>query len=731
MLKKITLIVLLLILSADFCVSQNLSVIFYDDITSINNIWPRIEASSGEDKLLNYIEESLDSKGISYNKFDFEDSEIKHSFSSCIEVTINGEKKDTIILAIPINHSIDEMYEYSGTINIALALEILRQVQNVNPVITLKILFLSAEFGEDPAYPLGSNLFLENFYPDYPVSVIYLNLKRIPSRLIVRCGAKGIVSPHWFLDFISESLNSVNLKFLIRGNENQLFRMGLTDRTSIIEPYLYEGYPSAVFEGEYNTIPFEYKELWPELFINYFWTYTGILENGFPSEWDQHYLFFQISDFYLILGEEIYIILILILFGIIILYILFNSKQVLFHLTKIIRKSWIIMIYLITTFVFFYVSTLILNLILILKNNELLWAYWPILFLLFKAVIILFLFTACTPLIKKLPFPKHEKFFTVTPVFIIFINIIILSIINISFAYYFLWSFVMLFLYNIVEGKRIKIFFFLLSPIWLIKVTLDFFLYPETEFCRVFLLSPVIGSLLFAIFIFPYLLFSSGLKYTYKILLRKRKILRGISTALLAVVFVSLVTVFIFFSPFNKKNPQEVIVTNRMDLNLNVNDIEISSLAPLGKIYFWDGENDFNFTTQSKKYHIPVDNLPQILEIETVLNEVLDRKIITQNYHLKGNPYRISITIESENEFILYDSNLPFERNISGKSYTIDIGKKPPNPFILELTFPKGVNLEFNIEIEYIEMPFKFEFSGDNKKILTYLIATKNILLQT
>ncbi len=729
--KKLILIVILLILSADFCVSQNLSSFFYSDIDTINATWPRLESSTGEDKLIAFIEQTLNTLELTFNKFNFLDSEIKHSFSSSIEVTVKGQKEGTLILCIPINHPNDARYESSGAINIALALEILRQIKEINPGVTIKVLFLSAEFGEEPDYPLGSKLFLENFYPDYPVSVIYLNLKRIPSRLIIRCGARGIVSPHWLLDFISESLKSANLKFLIRGNENQLFRMGLIERTSIIEPFLNSGYPSAVYEGEYNNISEEAMILWPEQFINHFWTFAGILEHGFPEGWDQHYLFFQASNFYLILEEQIYIILFLIIFGIIILYILFNSKQVLFHLTKILRKSWILLIYFITAFIFFYISTLIINLVLILKNNEALWTNWPMLFLLFKILIILILFLISTPLIKKLPFPKHEKFFTVSPIFIIFINIIIISIINISFSYYFLWSFLMLFFYNVVNKKGIKIFFFLLSPIWLIKVTIDFFMYPEIEFCRFLLLSPIKGSLLFAIFIFPYLLFSPGLKYTYKFFLKKRKIIRIVSTAILGLCFVSSIVILSFISPFNRNSPQEVIITNRMNLDTDINNIEIFSMAPLGTLYYFDGKNDFNLTTQSREYSIPVDNSPQILEIETDKNEVLDRNIITQTYHLKGNPYKINITIESENEFILYDSNFPFERNISGKSYTIDIGKKPPNPLALELTLPKGIRLSLNIIIEYIDMPFKFEFLGSNKRILTFLIASKNILLQT
>ena len=62
------------------------------------------------------------------------------------------------------------------------------------------MLFLGAEFGEteESNYPLGSRFFLENFYPEEPVNVLYLNFRRIPQTIFIHCGAKGIVSPSWY-----------------------------------------------------------------------------------------------------------------------------------------------------------------------------------------------------------------------------------------------------------------------------------------------------------------------------------------------------------------------------------------------------------------------------------------------------------------------------------------------------------------------------------------------------
>ena len=100
--------------------------------------------------------------------------------------------RDTLILAVALNHPPETSNTLEGSINIALALSILEQLKTSKPPISVKVLFLGAEFGDDPDYPMGSKLFLRDFYPEHHVMVLYLNLKTIPKRLYIRAGGRGI-----------------------------------------------------------------------------------------------------------------------------------------------------------------------------------------------------------------------------------------------------------------------------------------------------------------------------------------------------------------------------------------------------------------------------------------------------------------------------------------------------------------------------------------------------------
>ena len=199
-----------------------------DDYYTIRSMYPRLEGSVGERQLLEFIEQRLRYLRVPYSRLDFSESDKNHSFSSCLVADIRGQREDTLILAIPINHPPEIEGELDGSINVAMALGIIEHISRETPPLSVKILFLGAEYGQTADYPMGSRLFLRDFFPDYRVMCLYLNFKRIPSRLYVRGVARGIEAPYWLLDRCTEALEETDLFFLIRGNENQIFRIGLT-----------------------------------------------------------------------------------------------------------------------------------------------------------------------------------------------------------------------------------------------------------------------------------------------------------------------------------------------------------------------------------------------------------------------------------------------------------------------------------------------------------------------
>ena len=232
------------------------------DHSYFENHFPRYEGSTAEKEVLAFIEARFKSLEVFYNTYDFSESDTSHSFSSCIEAIIPGDKPDTLIIAVPLNHPREAREFQNGSLSIALALSLIRQAVKNRPQLTLRVLFLGAEYGEDNEYPMGSKLFLKDFYPEYRVMVLYLNLLTVPERISIRSGGRGIAAPYWLIERFTESLKEAELFFRVRGNENQVFRIGLNTEKTIIEPFLFTGYPALSIEGDYAPLAKAEVEEW-------------------------------------------------------------------------------------------------------------------------------------------------------------------------------------------------------------------------------------------------------------------------------------------------------------------------------------------------------------------------------------------------------------------------------------------------------------------------------------
>ena len=117
------------------------------------------------------------------------------------------------------------------------------------------------------------------------------------------------------------------------------------------------------------------------------------------------------------------------------------------------------------------------------------------------------------------------------------------------------------------------------------------------------------------------------------------------------------------------------------------------------------------------------------------MREILDRRNIRLTLNPTGQPYKLQLSLTSEEEFILFDSNFPFIREIETEtqavSYRILIGKNPPNPLPLLLTLPSGRRYNLSMKIEYLQPPFRLEVSGKNKDIQIIVKLEKSLDLRT
>jgi len=704
-------------------------------LSELDEFYPRFEGSRAEKEVIKYIEKKLNNLDLDYTKYNFTASDSFHSFSESLRVIIEGNKKDSIIFIIPLNHPLGVKKENSGLINIALALTLIEYYSAKKPPVTLHFVFLGAEYGSGKNYPLGSSLYLDDFFPDFPVMILYLAFKNIPKRIIVGGAGQGIITPYWFTIRCSEALKEAEMPFLIIGNKNQIYRLGLAKEKTSIEPYLQAGYPSISLsssDGGGKDLSETRKKDWIFSFCSFVEILIQKSKNEIPEYWDHHYLFFQIYNFYLIIKENILLILFIAVFGAGIIYALFSFKKIMSNLRRLIKNIWVIPLILITIFVLLLLSTFTIYGILQLRNDFALWEAYPFLFLLLKVSLATLFFIFCLKLLWVIPIPMTRRFFSTLTIFSLLINIFFISVINISFVYYFVWAFVFIFFAFIFKNRIIRLILFLPAPYWIIKLILDFFIFiPEPVFCHTVLFSLLKGNILISMFLLPFICLIVHIFLSFFPARHKRSRVQY-NTITLILLFSNLVLVLsVFLIPhFSENYPQAVTARNVVDFEKQTNQIEIRSSSPLGYFNIQDEYSDFHFDTISRKYIIPRKNIPDLLTIKTEKRTFLDRNNVTVTILPSGTPYKIYFQIHADTEFTLYDSNFPFTKMENSDDYEILIGVYPPSPLEIQLTLPKEYSYIFTIQIDYLDIPFRFITSGKNKKITTLLTLKEKILLK-
>ncbi|UCF99424.1 MAG: hypothetical protein JSV89_07770 [Spirochaetaceae bacterium] len=708
------------------------SRIVLDDYRLIKSMYPRPEGSAREKQLLEYIEQRLDLLRIPYSQLDFSESDKNHSFSSCLVADIRGELEDTLILAVPINHPPEASAQLDGSINVALALGLAEHISRKTPPITVKILFLGAEYGQAAEYPMGSRLFLRDFFPDYRTMCLYLNLRDIPSRVHLRGGAQGIEAPYWLLDRSTRALEKTDLFFLIRGNENQIFRIGLTSEQTIIEPFLQADYPALSFEGEYASLDPLEQENWIFSFNLFATEFLKAFSRGIPETWDRHYLFFQARGFYFSISEKAYLVILLIVLAGILIYGLVFTRRLQKYLRILAHNIGTLPLFFLFIFVLLFLSTWLIEGILRIRNMTRLWEQLPLLFLLFKLAVPLAILFVLLNLVKRFPIPRRGSFYSAAALLFLLLDIIVLAVINISFTYYFLWAFTFALLFTTTPYRPLKILLFLASPYWIVKSVVELFTLPSLEFCRVLLLSKVGGNLLLTVILIPFILMFIRLRFIFhsaRIITDRTR--SRLTAGLFTAILIALLTTFFVYQPYGAGRPQPIYATYVIDEVQDEQYLELASPAPLNNIRVLDGSNTISINTRSRLYRLPLQNGVTYLESEVSSVGFLDRKNVALRLDPWSQPYQVRLSIFSEEEFVLFDANFPYTRTPGGKEYTVLIGVNPPLPLNVQLTVPRNRTFTVGITLEYLHPPEGYALSGQYAAFDNRLRFRKNLELKT
>jgi hypothetical protein len=698
-----------------------------EDLAAVAAFYPRLEGSPGEKALIGYIEARLAALGLQGQPFDFSESDSGHSFSSCLRVDVPGGRRDTVIFTVPLNHPPGAAPRRDGSLNIALALELLRQSHESPPPVSLAVLFLGAEFGDTSAYPMGSALFLRDYQPAYRAAVISFNLRAPPARVAVRAGGRGVASPSWLWTRCVKALRAAEIPFLVRGEENPVFRLGLTEERTLVEPFLTAGVPAIGLEGEYGKDGEDDGSI--EKLAAFTQAFLAGNSSGIPEEWDRHYLLFQLGEAPLVVPEQAYVAILIASLSAMLLYSLVFRKGLRKYVRSLVRNFPRVIPIVCLTFVFLLVGTLAVEGLLALRRFPRFWEYAPLEFLGLKVAVPLFLYSALYNLLRRLPFPRSGTFYTASALALLLLDIVVVAALDISFTWYFLLAFLFLFLSALVPNRVGKLLLILPAPYAMVRGLVAIFLMPALPFCRLVLLSPVWGNLLIAGICLPFVLalLRIGLLFPGTGILR-----RGIREPLIAGVLLLgaglLAARLLLYSPFGAANPRPVTVVQSIDETAGTNTLELTSPAPLGELSLVDESGSRTLRGRGSELRESLAAMPAPVALETVSREFLGKTNVSALVRSGGSPRALSATLTSDQDFVLFDCSFPFVRE-NAREYRLLIGAFPPDPLPLQLTFPSGMSFTLTLTMEFDAPLLGAAVTAPGAKIATRLRFVKSFPL--
>jgi hypothetical protein len=634
--------------------------------------------------------------GMRARPFDFGRSDFEHSFSRCLEVEVTGRSPDSLIVAVPIGSPPGGAPGEDGSINVALALDLLDSVKGTTPPLGLVVLFLGAEYGETDAYPMGSNLFLRDYQPDGRAAVLYLNLRAVPGRVLVRGGGRRIVSPFWLMNRSVESLRASRVPYRLQADEVQAFRLGAIDERSLIEPYLRAGYPSIGLEGEYGAgrdpaAMTGAAEMYASLSA-FLRSFLDAGRDGIPEEWDRHYLLVQAGELSLIVPEKAYVAIFAGSMALALLVALLAVQKLKKYVKTLLRNIAAIVPLAALAFLFLAAGTYAVRALLAVREFPTLWSYAPLQFLALKICAALFLSAALYNPLRRFPVPRNGSFYSAAALFFLLVEIVVVALFDITFTSYFLWAFVLVFLSTFARNRWVKTALALPAPFWGIRGIVRIFLVPALPFCRIVTLSPIVGNLLIAGACIPFILvlLRIGLIFPGRGLLR-----RGTREPFLACgLFIAaalLAVRLLTFSPFSPGKPQPITATQTVVVDsrglTSSTTLRVASPAPVRGLSVSTSRGTRVIPRSWKGDPLPLENVDPPLTVTYESEVFLQQRTLAIRVQMPSRPASFSIVVESETDFVLYDSSFPAVR-VGPRTYRLLIGAFPPDPLFLEVSLP-------------------------------------------
>jgi len=656
------------------------------------------EGSPSEKKLIDQLQIFSEQEKIPYRIRTYEDEELLHSFGRSLEIYRNRDGENQLVIVFPLKDTI-----FGSNYKISFIFDLIKGIDQNSGNSDYTFLFLT---GEEREIPVGSTMFLDDYriQPER-TGVLYLDLSGNFSDFDLVSGSKGNVSPLWFTKDVEEQLSAQGINTRWNSTDLQIQRTGFSRETPYITPYLQNNIASVLLRSRRIEEEINLSNSYDSLLKGLINLYSNF-ENLDPELTDSNYFYFSFQNKDFFIDESTYLLIYLGFFSIILFLILIQYRKVVLNLRKFRNQLWMILLSFMLILTLLMLSTLLMEELSYLFNDPLIWLSVPLPAFLFKITLTFIFASFFLFMLRGLPIPRSPHFYSYNAYFIAFVNLLVLSLLEITLTYFWIWTLLFTILFTQSRKLFIKILALLLIPIPFI---IAFISVVQGDFpaLQSFLISSRLsGNLFLALNLLPFTLMLTSLHYYRYYYLKERNSLVGLFT-LITTTLIAL-SLFIFFTvSHNRILTENRQITVREDISMSIGKrtLTLNSGRDMGNIQIQWNDKIINLQNLGKTAEIEQGPPQDWLNYTKKESLFLDRQYITMEITPKGNPDFCNLTLVSEESFTIFACNYPYEMNANGTRAELLIGQFPPIPIPLEITLNRVAAPELNCQFIYKNWP--------------------------
>lgn len=577
-----------------------------------------------------------------------------------------------VVIAAPLSGTAAEG-DGADSFGVRAALALADRIARQGTPIPVRIAFLADERSSLPPdlrgkTKLGLRDLADSLSDAERTAFLYLKLDRTPSVPVLEHGTAGSIAPRYLVSALREAFAGSGYSLPPAVPYNELYRLGLVKGTEELLILRERGIPAAVLTDSRRRAPPKATQegVSAEQIAEALYAAIVALSAVYPEP-DERYSLISFASVSLVLSEGAAVVTFIAVASLFLLsflvYSLTHRHLLVARWNVFLRRSWVILGFLVLLFVCVHAAGSIISFILWAADAPA--ASSPYGAAALKLFLAGALYYALTPLFSFRLVPRRAHFYGSAAVFCIAIGALTAAVMDFTFVPAFIWAFAFAFLSVSISSPAVTVLPAVFAPLQIIGAAGAAVGSGDAGTALAVLSGGPLIELYLAFIALPFLF----LLRRVSILSRARALKRtGILSArsyrrytrpILLAGILSAATVFAF------------------------NAAQASREIP--RPVREEKENGSKFSIRLSE------------------STFLDRRTALVRFAAEGAPIRIELSLLSKGHLTIYEAPCPFVLSDEGTTAHFELGGRPPNPLQLEITLPTALYGTFEARAVYYD----------------------------